>query len=157
MVAPLERTSPRRLLASPDDGTIKLYLTWTALNHRKANASLYQSGSYRPLEADGEHKINVVAFARQAGGPLCVGVAPRLVAGLMGEEAASPPIGRAWEATRLILPDTAPAGRWRNLLTNTVTEVRRVDGHSTLELARRVRRVAGRAAGRGCGRMVEYA
>ena len=125
-----------RLLAAPEDGAIKLYLIWTALNHRKANPTLYQEGAYRPLEADGDLKANVVAFARHREGRYVLTVAPRLVSGLMGEDARTPPVGRAaWGETRLILPDAAGARRLRNLLTDTTVDVREADGHPTLDLA----------------------
>jgi len=125
-----------RLLAAPEDGAIKLYLIWTALNHRKGNATLYQDGAYRSLEAEGDLKANVVAFARHREGRYVLVVAPRLVAGLMGEDARTPPIGRAaWGETRLILPDAAGARRWRNLLTDTVIDARDADGHPALDLA----------------------
>ncbi len=125
-----------RLVSAPDDGAIKLYLLWTALHHRKEHAALYQSGSYRPLEVDGERKANVVAFLRQREGRYVLAVVPRLVASLMGDDARTQPIGRSvWGDTRLILPDSSPFGRWRNLLTDTTAEVHSVDGHPTLALA----------------------
>ena len=107
-VAMLGRTSSRdlaaasiradlaaRLLAAPDDGAIKLYLTWTALNHRKAQRRRStRAGAYRPLEADGDRKANVVAFARHREGRYALAVAPRLVSGLMGDDARTPPVGR---------------------------------------------------------------
>src|SRR5262249_45273598 len=51
-----------RLLAQPEDGSIKLYVTWTALSHRRANPKLYQQGTYRPLESEGDRTANVVGF-----------------------------------------------------------------------------------------------
>ena len=129
-------TLAARLLAAPEDGAIKLYTLWTALNHRKSDPSLYQDGAYRPIDADGEHKANVVAFARYREGRFVLAVAPRLVGSLMGEEARTNPIGRAaWGDTRLVLPDNAPVRRLRNLLTDTVSEVKDVDGHPSVDLA----------------------
>ncbi len=56
----------------------------------------------------------------------------------MGDEATTPPVGRdAWGDTRLILPDSAAASRWRNLLTDHVVESQpdSETGRSTLDLA----------------------
>ncbi len=126
-----------RLFANADDGAIKLYLIWTALNHRKRESALYARGAYRPLDADGGLKGHVLAFARHREGQYVLAVAPRLVAGLMGDEAMTAPIGRdVWGETRLILPDSAMPGRWRNLLTDQVVEViQQPDGHWTLDIA----------------------
>jgi (1->4)-alpha-D-glucan 1-alpha-D-glucosylmutase len=124
------------LFENPDDGAIKLYLTWTVLNHRKANLGLYQQGSYRPLEAVGDLRGNVVAFLRRHQGQSVLAVAPRLVARLMGDEGTIPPVGRAvWCDTKLILPDMALPPRWRNLLTDRTFAVQTADDRPTLDLA----------------------
>jgi (1->4)-alpha-D-glucan 1-alpha-D-glucosylmutase len=127
----------RDLFAAPEDGAIKLYLTWTALGHRRDHPALYAQGNYRPLEADGDRKAHLVAFARHREGRSVVAVAPRLVAGLMGDDAATPPIGRAtWGETRLLAPDIAAIPRrWRDLLTDSIVEVEDVDGRPTLAVA----------------------
>jgi (1->4)-alpha-D-glucan 1-alpha-D-glucosylmutase len=120
-----------RLLAAPEDGAIKLYLIGTALGHRKAAPALYELGGYRPLDAEGDRKANVVAFVRHREGKSALVVVPRLVAGLMGPDATTPPLGdQAWGQTRLILPDAPVPRRWRDLLTDAVVEVRD-DGEAT--------------------------
>ncbi|MBV8610501.1 MAG: malto-oligosyltrehalose synthase, partial [Singulisphaera sp.] len=109
----------RRLFAQPEDGVIKLYLIWTVLNHRKADLPLYMQGTYRPLDVLGDLRGNVVPVLRRRDGRTTIAVAPRLVAGLMGDDASRPPLGRdAWGETQLVLPDLASAPRWRNLLTD---------------------------------------
>ncbi len=125
-----------RLFAAPEDGSIKLYLLWTTLNHRKEHPELYMQGTYRALEAEGDQKGHVVAFGRSRNGDYAIAVAPRLVAPLMGEEATTPPIGsEVWKDTRLTLPDTGLPTRWRNLLTDEVTEVQTVEDHPSIPLA----------------------
>jgi (1->4)-alpha-D-glucan 1-alpha-D-glucosylmutase len=128
----------RRLFEHPEDGAIKLYLIWTVLNHRRAHLATYMQGSYRPLEALGDNRDRVVAFLRRRDDEAVLAVAPRLVAGLMGDDAATAPVGRdSWGDTRLIIPDYAAASRWRNLLTDHVVETQpdSETGRSTLELA----------------------
>jgi (1->4)-alpha-D-glucan 1-alpha-D-glucosylmutase len=122
----------RALFAAPEDGAIKLFLTWTVLNHRRANPDVYLGGSYRPVEVSGEHRDRVVAFQRSHQGRHVIAAAPRLVAGLMGDEATRAPVGPdVWGDTELIAPDSAPT-RWRNLLTDQVIEVRNGDRRSIL-------------------------
>ncbi len=127
----------RELYGTPQDGAIKLYLTWTALNHRRENLSLYEQGTYRPIDAQGERKVNLVSFGRYREGRSVIAVAPRLVAGLMGEDALTAPIGaEVWGDTRLDLPEgTAVPRRWRDLLTDVVIEVEDVEGRPTLPAA----------------------
>jgi (1->4)-alpha-D-glucan 1-alpha-D-glucosylmutase len=118
------------LFATPDDGAIKLYLTWTILNHRKANQTLYEQGAYRSLEPEGERKTNVVALARLREGRCVVAVAPRLVASLMGEDGQGPPLGQmVWGDTRVPLPEGVGTNGLRDLLTDRlVTPQRGEDG-----------------------------
>jgi (1->4)-alpha-D-glucan 1-alpha-D-glucosylmutase len=106
----------RDLFANPDDGAIKLYLTWTVLNHRKLDPELYAQGSYRPVEVEGERRNNVLGFARSSEARSVVTLAPRLVAGLMTGD--TPPLGpTVWGDTRVVLPDGIGSGQWRELLT----------------------------------------
>ncbi len=124
----------RSLFASPEDGAIKLYLIWTVLNHRRANLSLYEQGTYRPIETEGDLKAHMAAFGRYREGRTVVAVAPRLVCSLMGEDALTPPLGRdVWGETRLLFPE-APGlpRRWRDLLTDSIFELEDVEGRPTL-------------------------
>lgn len=114
-----------RLMASPEDGRIKLFVLWTALQHRKEHPELYARGVYRPLEAEGEHKANVVSFGRYRDGRYAAVVVPRLVSGMMGEDGTRLPVGPdCWGDTHLVLPDTGLPRRWRNLLTDEVVELK---------------------------------
>ena len=126
----------RSLFENPENGAIKLYLTWTVLNHRKANQALYLQGTYRPIETAGEPRGHVVSFLRRHQGRSVLVAAPRLVARLMGEDAATLPIGRAvWGDAKLVLPDAAPAPSWRNLLTDRTVSVQAAEERRTLDLA----------------------
>src|SRR5262249_24165249 len=120
------------LFARPDDGAIKLYLTWTVLDHRRELAPLYARGAYRPLEAEGALKAHLLAFGRLHEGGSSLAIVPRLAARLMGEDGATAPVGEAtWKDTRVILPDAAPR-RWRELLTDSVIGTPASDGQPTL-------------------------
>jgi (1->4)-alpha-D-glucan 1-alpha-D-glucosylmutase len=125
-----------RLLTSPEDGEIKLYVLWTALQHRKEHPELYSQGVYRPLEVEGELKGNVVSFGRYREGRYAAVVVPRLVAGMMGDDGSKLPVGPdCWGDTRLVLPDTGLPKRWRNLLTDEVVELQDGEDRPSLPLA----------------------
>src|SRR5206468_3530600 len=114
----------------------KLYLIWTALGHRRTHPALYAQGAYRPLDVEGERKGNLVAFGRYREGHYALAVVPRLVAGMMGDDARDLPVGRdAWGDTRLLLPDVGVPRHWRDLLTDAVVEIRELDGRPGLPLA----------------------
>ena len=101
------------LLASREDGRIKLYLTLQALQFRARCSALFERGDYQPLEAIGDQRERLVAFSRGLEEQRLIVIAPRLVAGLLRE--AQLPLGPAvWGDTWLDL--AAPAGeRYRDL------------------------------------------
>lgn len=51
------------LASNPRDDRLKLYVTWRALQFRRAEESLFRSGRYVPLRASGSAADHVVAFA----------------------------------------------------------------------------------------------
>jgi (1->4)-alpha-D-glucan 1-alpha-D-glucosylmutase len=81
------------------DGRAKLLLLREALRLRRDDPELFLRGEYLPLQAEGPHAANVVAFARRHGERTLLCVVPRLVGGLLEE--AQEKI--AWEG-RLPLP-----------------------------------------------------
>jgi (1->4)-alpha-D-glucan 1-alpha-D-glucosylmutase len=91
----------RETAASLGDGRAKLLLLMEGLGLRRELPELFLAGDYLPLEAEGLHAANVVAFARRHGKRTLVCVAPRLVLGL----AEGGPV--AWEG-RLALPPGFP-------------------------------------------------
>jgi (1->4)-alpha-D-glucan 1-alpha-D-glucosylmutase len=109
----------RRLLSRWEDGRIKLYVIYKALNFRGAHQELFLEGEYIPLRASGEMVDRTCAFARCKGSVWALLVVPRLVTQLVaiGEL----PLGKTWGSSCLLLPREAPGG-WHNVLTGeTVT------------------------------------
>jgi len=51
------------LLATPEDGKIKLLLIYRALKAQKAHRDIFRSGAYLPLESAGRFRSHVIAFA----------------------------------------------------------------------------------------------
>jgi (1->4)-alpha-D-glucan 1-alpha-D-glucosylmutase len=104
----------QELLAHWEDGRIKLYLTYKALNFRRAHPDLFLEGEYVPLAAHGEGREHVVAFARRKADTWMLVAVPRLVTRLCAS--GEPPLGSGvWGKTGIVLPQEAPLS-WHNVL-----------------------------------------
>lgn len=106
----------RELLERPEDGRIKLFLTWKALSFRRNQGDLFADGAYLPLSASGGSRKHLLAFARREGDRWAIAAVPRLVTRLPSPGGF--PVGRqAWGSRSiLVLPDGAPR-HWRDVLT----------------------------------------
>ena len=103
-------------LADWEDGRIKMFLMWRALQARKTHRILFQNGIYRPVEITGNKSNNAIAFLRQYRETQAAVVVPRLAASLV--EPGRFPLGsRVWGDTALLLPETDAA--WTDVLTGT--------------------------------------
>ncbi len=114
------------LLEGWDNGRIKLYVTWKALELRRAQAALFASGAYLPLNTVGPAQEHLCALARHTEENWVIAVVPRLPLCMTtgGNPAAlpetKPPVGAEfWADTVLVLPAAAPA-RWRNIFTGEI-------------------------------------
>jgi (1->4)-alpha-D-glucan 1-alpha-D-glucosylmutase len=97
-----------RLAANPLHDEMKLFVTYKALEFRKANRELFAQGEYLPLQASGDHAANVCAFARRLGDKWAVVVAPRWMSQVSD-----------WADTRVELPEGL-TGEWRDVLTGLI-------------------------------------
>jgi (1->4)-alpha-D-glucan 1-alpha-D-glucosylmutase len=105
----------KQLLERWEDGRVKLYVTYKALNTRRADRTLFQDGDYIPLQSNGPRQEHICTFGRRLGDTWALTIVPRLLTGLV--PVGTPPIGRqAWGDDRLLLPKDAPE-RWRNVFT----------------------------------------
>jgi len=98
----------RELAANPLQDEMKLFVTYKALDFRKANRELFARGQYLPVRASGDFAANVCAFARRLGDRWALVVAPRWMSQVSD-----------WADTRLELPEGAPA-EWRDVLTGLI-------------------------------------
>jgi (1->4)-alpha-D-glucan 1-alpha-D-glucosylmutase len=105
------------LVATKEDGRIKLYVTWRSLHCRREHPGLFTAGEYIPLTVAGSKAVHLFAFARRAGAACAVVAVPRLVASLVPEPGQRPLGGPVWQETRLLLPDVDPAWRWSHVFT----------------------------------------
>jgi (1->4)-alpha-D-glucan 1-alpha-D-glucosylmutase len=111
----------KSLLESWEDGRVKLYLTYQALNFRRSHIQLFRDGDYFPLEIRGQRQGHVCALGRGKAGSWALAVVPRLLTKLVG--AGDLPLGEpVWGDDWLVLPDGA--GReWHNVLTGETINV----------------------------------
>jgi (1->4)-alpha-D-glucan 1-alpha-D-glucosylmutase len=124
----------QELLSGREDGRIKLFLTFKALNFRRRHRDLFLSGSYLPLAVSGGKKEHVLAFAREHNGFWTVAAVPRLMTRLVapGEF----PVGQnAWGTQGgLLLPEGSP-DRWSNALTGESFHASAANGKKLLSLS----------------------
>lgn len=127
----------KQLIRNMEDGRVKLYLTYKALNFRRTNRELFLDGGYEPLQAVGKNSWHIYAFARVKGGRRVVTVVPRLLAGLVKQDEL--PLGDTWNSTYLILPmgqrDTAGLTKpvtYRNIFTAQTVTATEHEGQAVL-------------------------
>ena len=108
------------LLASTDEGRLKLYVTSSALRLRRERPGLFREGGYEGIAATGRRATHLFAFARGTGDARVVVAVPRLTVALSGGAA---PVGpEVWCDTRLPLPPLAKGRIWTDRLTGRTLE-----------------------------------
>jgi (1->4)-alpha-D-glucan 1-alpha-D-glucosylmutase len=122
------------LLESGEDGRIKLYLIYRALNYRRQNRELFDRSDYGIVEARGEKGRNVCAFARRADGRSMIVAVPRLLATLMPGDERLPLGAEVWGESVLVLPEGAPR-RFRNVINDEELEATEREGEVVMPLA----------------------
>jgi (1->4)-alpha-D-glucan 1-alpha-D-glucosylmutase len=128
--------SIRRLLETPEDGRIKMYLIWRTLCLRQQQPDLFQQGEYIPLAVEGAKAKHVVAFARKSGTTTALVVVPRLVAGLLND-IDLPPIGpRVWDDTHVLLPFPSISEKCRNAFTGEVLDLQKTDEYAKIDVSK---------------------
>jgi (1->4)-alpha-D-glucan 1-alpha-D-glucosylmutase len=120
----------RALLANLNDGRAKLYVTWKALQFRKAHAALFRDGAYLPAAVDGEHASHLCAYVRKLENASVLVIIPRLYARLLGEREELPLGEAVWADTAIELPRRFGAATLCNILDGSVIAAEaRAGGH----------------------------
>jgi (1->4)-alpha-D-glucan 1-alpha-D-glucosylmutase len=114
-----------RLMAEPNDGSLKLYVTRAALRFRREQRELFAKGSYLPLRVRGAKHTHVVGFARSLGETTALVLVGRFFAQLDAQTRL--PFGTgAWGNTEIVLRKQLPAGTYRDVFTGqTVSATRK--------------------------------
>jgi (1->4)-alpha-D-glucan 1-alpha-D-glucosylmutase len=126
-----------RLIETPEDGRLKLYLTWKTLCLRKQRPNLFQAGEYVPLAVAGAKANHVVAFTRKYEGTSVLVIVPRLVASLLNDNDIDlPPIGpKVWEDTHVLLPFCDGSETYQNAFTGEVLNLQKHGGYAKIDVA----------------------
>jgi (1->4)-alpha-D-glucan 1-alpha-D-glucosylmutase len=97
------------------DGRIKLYAIWKALNFRRERSELFSKGDFLELKAAGPHAEHIFAILRHHKREWALLVAPRWLA-RAHEENANGDSSALWRETKILLPSSAPQS-WENMFT----------------------------------------
>jgi (1->4)-alpha-D-glucan 1-alpha-D-glucosylmutase len=116
-------TSVIRLLETPEDGRLKMYLIWKTLCLRKQWPDVFRHGEYLPLMVQGAKAGHIVAFVRKDDRASVLVVVPRLVANLLAGSNL-PPIGsQTWGDTHILVPSIGTFKKYQNAFTGEVMDL----------------------------------
>ncbi|MDD2582998.1 MAG: malto-oligosyltrehalose synthase [Desulfuromonadaceae bacterium] len=124
----------REVVRTRSDGRIKMYLTCKALNFRRKNRSLFESGRYLPLAVEGARQEHVCAFERSVNDSSIMVVVPRFCSSLINDSNGLPLGAEIWQDTRIIQEFDTAASRYRNIFTGEILELDQHDGVLSLVL-----------------------
>jgi (1->4)-alpha-D-glucan 1-alpha-D-glucosylmutase len=122
----------REVVATRNDGRIKLHLTFKALNFRRENRELFESGRYLPLTAEGTFQEHVCAFERSVNGRSVLVVVPRFCSRMIGDSSGLPLGLEVWQDTRILQPFDMAESSYRNIFTGEVLNLDQQDGNLSL-------------------------
>jgi (1->4)-alpha-D-glucan 1-alpha-D-glucosylmutase len=112
----------KEMLCFWQDGRIKLYVTYKALNTRRSYSALFQNGDYLPLKVTGRKRDYICAFIRSYQEDHILVAVPRFFTKL--SESGIMPIGeQVWRDNRILLPKSA-SKNWLNALTGDTLQAR---------------------------------
>jgi (1->4)-alpha-D-glucan 1-alpha-D-glucosylmutase len=98
-----------------EDGRIKLYAIWKALNFRREQPELFSAGDFLDLKVTGPYPEQVVTFLRHHKREWALFVAPRWLP-RSSEAGSDREPGLLWQERRILLPDAAPQV-WKHIFT----------------------------------------
>lgn len=109
------------LFSTKEDGRIKFFVIYKALQARKNNSLIFQKGRYLPLKAGGRFRDNIIAFARNFENAWAIIVCPRFLTSVVTEEEFR--FGKeTWQDTYIELPQNLPS-LWKNIFTEEMLEI----------------------------------
>ena len=115
------RELARDLVYKKNDGRVKLFLIYRALESRKAARDLYEKGDYRPLQVMGLKEYHVCAFARRLCTTAALIAAPRFFTRLV-ESPDQLPLGQdVWKDTVIAIQPMEQGGL-QNVFTEDIIE-----------------------------------
>ncbi len=125
----------RGLTVNKEDGKIKFYLIYKALNFRKVNRELFDRGEYLPLEVMGQKAENVCAFVRRIGNNRVIIVTPRFFTRIISLPEDLPFEEHVWGDTFIIVPIAEPGAKYNNIFTGEILTAREYKDATALHLS----------------------
>jgi (1->4)-alpha-D-glucan 1-alpha-D-glucosylmutase len=106
----------RALWKHKEDGRIKMFVIYKALQARRRNRALFERGAYIPLQMQGRYQRHVCGFLRRYQNQWALILAPRFLTSVVEPDIL--PLGTGvWEDTVVCLPSEAPED-WNDALTD---------------------------------------
>jgi len=124
----------REIVAERNDGRIKMHLTAKALDFRRNNRQLFESGRYLPLTVEGSFHEHVCAFERSVNNSSILVVVPRFCSRLFTESTVLPLGEQVWQDTRIIQAYDHAESRYRNVFTGEILGLEQLDGRLSIAL-----------------------
>ncbi|MFH1702477.1 MAG: malto-oligosyltrehalose synthase [Nitrospirota bacterium] len=131
---PLSRLA-KDLTLNKENGMIKLYLTYKALNYRRENRELFEKGEYMALEVMGEKANNVCAFARRLAEKRIVVVVPRYFTRLIPQQGSLPFGEEVWKDSFVVVPYAEEGIKYRNVFTGEIVMTKKYNEAIILSLS----------------------
>ncbi len=118
----------RKLTDEKQDGRVKLFLIYRALNNRKRACDIYEKGEYRSLHVLGRKEYHVCALARRLGERAMLAAVPRFFVRLLKDPDGLPLGEDVWHDTVVAVPADGIGTGYRNIFTEEVLETAEHDG-----------------------------
>jgi (1->4)-alpha-D-glucan 1-alpha-D-glucosylmutase len=104
------------LVATREDGRLKLFLIARVLEGRRQYLEVFQQGSYQPLKIVGQYADHIIAFARTYEQTTIIVIAPRFLTAVV--ELNQFPLGESvWGDTAIEIPNGSEA-TWHEMITD---------------------------------------
>ncbi len=124
----------RKLIENWRDGSVKLYVTFKALNYRKENHPLFLEGAYVPIMEGGDFNEHVCAFARRKEEKAILIVVPRFLSRLLNSAEGLPLGKQVWGESRIVISDEIPGDQFRDIFTGQTIQAVDHNGDKALPL-----------------------
>lgn len=111
----------KELIENREDGKIKMYVIYKALNFRKRHRYLFEKGEYIPLEVFGERSNNICTFARRIGQKVVIVAIARFFTELISDKEVFP-FDVEWKNSFIAVPFAEKGEKYRNIFTDEVIE-----------------------------------
>ena len=109
-----------------EDGRVKLYAIWKALNFRRVRTELFSNGDFVELKASGPYAEHIFAILRHHKREWALFVAPRWLS--RAREARTADREISWDQTAIQLPNAAPQ-TWESIFTGEI--ITAAEDHAT--------------------------